>query len=61
LAGGAVSLLPVNYVPLSFGSFEVVNPWALLFFAIIWVAVAAGILAIVVLARSSGKTKRKRS
>jgi hypothetical protein len=54
------SLLPVNYVPLSFGSFEVVNPWALVFFTIIWVAVAAGIAAIIVLARNSGKRKRKR-
>jgi hypothetical protein len=52
------SLLPVNYVPLSFGSFQVVNPWALLFFAIIWVAVVTGILAIWMLWRSSRKRKR---
>jgi hypothetical protein len=53
--------LPGNYVQLSFGSFEVVNSWALLFFTIIWVAVIAGISAIIVLARNSGKTKRRRS
>ncbi len=56
-----ISLLPLpgDYVALSFGSFQVVNTWALVFFAIVWVAVAAGIAAIVVLA-TRGKSKRKR-
>ena len=58
----ADSLLPLpgNYVSLSVGSFEVVNTWALLFFAIVWVAVAVGIVAIGVLVTHSGKPKRRR-
>jgi hypothetical protein len=45
------SLLPVNYVSLSVGSPELVNPWALALFAAIWVAVMMGIIGFVLLAR----------
>jgi len=50
---GRFSLLPLpgGYITLSLGSFEVINTWALAFFAIVWVAVAAGIIAIIVLWR----------
>lgn len=53
----AISLLPDYYVPLDLGngSWEFLNPWAALFFAVIYIAFALGVMLLIILYRRLGR------
>lgn len=55
------SLLPDYYVPLSLGNgtWTFLNPWAALFFAVIYIAFTFGVLMLVVLWRRVGKRNHR--